>query len=418
MVEFNAGTVEKYKGKWRGVIGYSENGKRKRKTRVFPGIPCEESSNRGKTAALKALSEWRAELVAGAGLNEEPSHDAATPLVEFLSEYVEGCKVHAEPRTVYTYQSDVKRLIAPRAIAGVPIGELTPADVRAWLAELSEDYGASTMSKAFVLVRSALRQAVNDGRLARNPTDGVKAPRRPEPKPNAVAEDQRPRLAAALAEAEQTPEVVGMRLALYTGMREGEICALRWRSIDLGAHTVDVCEAIGKEGGRYYLKGPKTSAGRRTVPVPESLAEALRHRRAEMMEQAMAAGVPFSADMFALGTVDRDETTGDYRFLSPHTLGEKWRAVAELLGLRGTRGKRPTFHDLRHTFATVAIAEGGDVKSVSSTLGHANAAMTLNIYADADPGAKRRTSDMVAQALEGGAPCGEVVKFRRVSGGE
>ena len=96
-------------------------------------------------------------------------------------------------------------------------------DVRTWLADLSEDYGSSTLSEAFVLVRSALRQAANDGRLLRNPTDGVKAPRRPEPKPNAITEAQRPKLAAVLADASNTPEMLGIRLAFYTGMRERDM---------------------------------------------------------------------------------------------------------------------------------------------------------------------------------------------------
>lgn len=417
MGDYNAGTVEKYRGKWRGVIGYTEGGKRKRRTRVFADIPCEEGSNRGKAAALKALAEWRAGLVAEGGERGTASRDASTPLGAFLVEYAEGCKVHAEPRTVYTYMSDIKRLVAPHAIAAVPIGGLTPMDVRAWLADLSEDYEASTVSKAFVLVRSALRQAVNDGRLLRNPTDGVKAPKRPEPRPNAITEAQRPRLAAALADAGTSPEMVGIRLAFYTGMREGEICALRWRNVDLAARTVAVREAVGKEGGRYYLKEPKTSASRRVVPIPDSVAEALRARRVDMMEQAMAAGVPFSPDMFALGSIDRDERTGDYRFLNPHVLWERWRALADLMGLVGTQGRPVTFHDLRHTFATSAIAQGADVKSVSSTLGHSNAAMTLNIYADADPEAKRRASEAVAASYERGA-AGGVVALRRAAGGE
>ena len=86
--------------------------------------------------------------------------------------------------------------------------------------------------------------------------------------------------------------------------------------------------------------------------------------------------------------------------LAPHALWEAWKAIAASLGLVGTQGKVPTFHDLRHTFATAAISEGVDVKSVSSILGHTNAAMTLNIYASADPDAKRRAAETVSEAME------------------
>jgi len=81
--------------------------------------------------------------------------------------------------------------------------------------------------------------------------------------------------------------------------------------------------------------------------------------------------------------------------------------------LVGTQGRVPTFHDLRHTFATAAIAEGVDVKTVSSILGHTNAAMTLNVYASADPAAKRAAAETIGEVM-GRRPekTGEVVRFR------
>ena len=82
------------------------------------------------------------------------------------------------------------------------------------------------------------------------------------------------------------------------------------------------------------------------------------------------------------------------------------------LNLIGTQGKPPKFHDLRHTFATRAIANGVDVKSVSSILGHANAAMTLNIYASADPDATRRAMDAVAKTITAPAPTAEVLELK------
>lgn len=70
------------------------------------------------------------------------------------------------------------------------------------------------------------------------------------------------------------------------------------------------------------------------------------------------------------------------------------------LNLIGTEGVRVNFHGLRHTFATVAVASGVDIKTVSSILGHANAAMTLNVYASADPDAKRAAAGLIGDALK------------------
>ena len=402
---------------WVGVLSFKEEGK-DGKTRYLKKERQLEAT--GKRAAERECQAWFDAMNAeGEQEAARPAADASQSLAEYLEAYTRGREAVVEPSTVYGYRGIIKNHVRPYPIASVSIGELTPADFREWLAEARENLGPTTVNKAFVFVRSALRQAAGDGVIQRNPTEGVKPPSRPGASPNAITEEQRGRLAATLAAATQTPDVVGMRMAFYTGMREGEVCALRWRNVDFSAQTISVREAIGKDGGRLYVKEPKTKGSRRTIPMPEPLAAALRARRAEMMEQAMAAGVAFSPDMFVLGSIDRDGRTGDYRHMHPHVLWERWRAVADLLGLKGTQGRPVTFHDLRHTYATVAIAEGVDVKTVSSTLGHANAAMTLNIYADADPEAKRRAADTVAAALERDADKpGQVVRFRPTGTGE
>lgn len=404
-MKFTSFSVRQRKGRsWQGLAKYKdeETGEWRTVSKSFPEAT-------GKRAAEQAAREWFNELNARA---EEPGEDAGgkaleASVAEFLSAYTDGCAVHAEASTIYDYRYTIRRKVAPYPIASIPVVSLTASDVRAWLSALSEDYGATSVNKAFVFVRSALRQAVSDGNLARNPTDGVKPPKRPSPKPNAITEEQRAELAQALARAAQTPDIVGMRIAFYTGMREGEVCALRWRDVDLAAQTLSVRSTIGKDGGRLYVKEPKTAGSRRTVFMPDALTAAVRARRETMMEEAMAAGVAFSPNMFVLGSIDKDPKTADYRFLHPHVLWERWRVFSDMLGLTGTQGRRPTFHDLRHTFATAAIAGGVDVKTVSSALGHASAAMTLNVYADADPEAKRRAAGAVAKALEGNRVAGK-----------
>lgn len=88
-------------------------------------------------------------------------------------------------------------------------------------------------------------------------------------------------------------------------------------------------------------------------------------------------------------------------YLSPDTLSKGWSAIAKAVGVKGTEGRIPTFHDLRHTWATRYLAEGGDVKTASSVLGHANAAITLNTYASADPDAKRRSARLTEAVANG-----------------
>lgn len=117
--------------------------------------------------------------------------------------------------------------------------------------------------------------------------------------------------------------------------------------------------------------------------MPQSLAEILMQWRSQQGEPAETSYI----------------LTGTDRFMHPGTLCRQWKSVAELLGLKGSEGRRVTFHDLRHTWATVAVASGVDIKTVASNLGHANAAMTLNIYASADPDAKRRAASIMDGAI-------------------
>lgn len=85
--------------------------------------------------------------------------------------------------------------------------------------------------------------------------------------------------------------------------------------------------------------------------------------------------------------------------MSPMVLGKDWRSLARALHLKGTQGERPCFHDLRHTFATLAIASGVDVKTAGVILGHADAQVTLNVYADALADTKRSSMDMIDKVL-------------------
>ena len=155
--------------------------------------------------------------------------------------------------------------------------------------------------------------------------------------------------------------------------------------------------SVARDNGKYYVKQPKTRSSIRDVPIPRVLAAKLKARRDAQETELIVAGITPSdermAQMYVLGGVDGS-------FMKPHGLWRPWKELADSMGLVGTQGRRPTFHDLRHTFATFAITEGIDVKTVSSILGHANAAITLNIYASADANAKQAAAATIDEVME------------------
>lgn len=387
--------------------------------------------DRGRSTRVYDAAVTEAEAVRQE-LNEEAEalatgHKPGQTVAEYVSFYIEGRRHHVERSTAAEYSRLLDKLITP-ALGTVELDSLAPDAVQSWVNGLTESYSPVTVRKALVLLRSAMNQAVERDRLPKDPTRGVKPPKQGAPKPNALDERGRAKVARFVAVDPSAPVSIGISLALFMGMREGEICGLKWRYVDLDNGIVSVRETLGhdtakrkrdlKDGERQtndnrrtYVKEPKTGGSVRDIPVPPILLEALRQRKADMTAERIALGAGADlTDVYVLGSADGS-------FMQPNYLAKKWRAAAEALELVGTQGKRPTFHDLRHTFATAAIAHGVDIKTVSSAMGHANAAMTMNTYADADPDAKRRGIQKLASAIEeeskAHASDGEVLEFEK-----
>ena len=186
--------------------------------------------------------------------------------------------------------------------------------------------------------------------------------------------------------AEPSPLALAVELALTTGMRRGEICGLRW--LDIGEQEVTVNRSISLDSGRPYEKDPKTEGSRRTIPLTKRLYEVLRTIEKDRRNVAGNLGVPFG-DPYVLGTPDPGS-----RPYHPTQLTRDFHAFCKMNGFD------LTFHDLRHTFATMMIAAGTDVRTVASYLGHSNVAMTLNTYAEVDPDAKRAAVGKISEAFD------------------
>lgn len=394
--KFSSVSLRKYgTEKWRAQFPYKdEEGKWKKISRVLE----TEGRDRGRSTRIRDAAFAEAEQLRKQ-LNKEAEEKRTgrkkgETVADYVSGYIEGRALYVERSTAAEYKRILSKLIEP-SIGSIELDELRPDAVQAWVNDLAKDFAPVTVRKALVLLRSAMTQAVERDRLTKNPTRTVKSPKLESPKPNALDERGRAKVARFIALDPSTRLNIGFGLALYMGLREGEICGLRWRDVDLERGSLSIEQTIGHENSRWYVKEPKTGGSRRTLFIPDVLIAPLRERMAQMREEAVAAGLSRDTlpGLFVVGNVDGT-------FMQPHYLSSRWRKAADALELVGTQGKRPTFHDLRHTFATSAIAHGVDVKTVSSMMGHANAAMTMNTYADADPDAKKRGAETVARALQ------------------
>ena len=386
-------------------VGYVKDSNRRQKSKTLKTYV----NRNGKTSPVKtedqartALDQWRTELENAAIRDADNIPQASTPVADYVDGYIDDLEVtqSVEPSTVDGYRKSAKYV--RERFSKTPMSDLTTAMVQKWEGGLiKRGLSASTVGKAHRLLKQVCKHAVQVHDLTWNPCDAVKPPRRKAPDPNSLSAQDGARLAMTLAAMEPTPVVTAATLSLFSGMREGEVAGLRWRECDFDNHVIHVRESIGTASGGTFSKTPKTSGSRRDVPLTDQMQTALEARRAKMTEECEEAGIDTNSDdfeayfgsLYVLGTADG-------RWHNPTSLSREWSALASAMGLVGSQGRRVCYHDLRHSFATRAIAAGADVRSVSAVLGHANVSMTLNVYADASPDGKQRASGLVSRELE------------------
>lgn len=390
--KYSQGFVRKRGTNWQAVISWQEDGTQKSIAKST-GIKCEENSNRGKASAEAFLRAWRDELVR---TEEEAQTTSRTSFIEYVRDFIamkESMKT-VEATTIVGYTSSMKQLLGS-PIANKPISEITSRDIEEWERMLVEQgLSPATISHTHVFMKQVMSKAKKRGDVVENPFDDVDAPKRVAKPINALDKDGIKKLNAALdIYTDDAAFVLAVRLALMTGMRQGEICALRWKDIDLERNEIHVAYALKRVRGTYVLGSPKTQKSSRIIPVGPMLAAEL----AEHLEKSKLAcaqlDTPWLDDNYVVGSPI------DGSFFNAHILSRKWHIFSRMIGLTGTQNEGVRFHDLRHTFATHAIASGQDVKTVSVILGHANAAMTLNIYSDALEDSKRQSMDALDSIL-------------------
>jgi integrase len=293
--------------------------------------------------------------------------------VEAWAEQWLSAQIALKPSTLYRYRSLLRAQILPYW-GRHRLADITHADVAAWVARLvSVGLAPASVRQAHRVLALILNLAVRDGRIPRNPATGVPLPRPRHTEPRFLTRDEVERLAEAAGE---YADVV--RLLAYTGLRFGEMAALRVRRLDFLRKRLTVAESATEVGGTVEYGEPKTHQ-QRTVPLPGVLLEPLAARCRGKRPDDLVLTSPEGA-VLRSGNFRR-------RFFDP---------AARAAGLPGL-----TPHDLRHTAASLAVSDGANVKAVQRMLGHASAAMTLDIYTglfDDDLGALAERMDAAHDA--------------------
>lgn len=273
-----------------------------------------------------------------------------------------------------TYANLAKRMLLPR-LGGVALRDITPDMVRGFLEDMERSgLSANTVRAAYRLLSAAMAAAQDEGLISANPCRKVR-PQRAERREQRVLSRKEQDMVCAAASGEKDLPAL---LSLYTGMRLGEICALKWRDVDWEKCTISVNRTVqrlagGNGGARTALAidAPKSQSSRRILPIPEFLMEKLRRLHGD------------GASGFIFGSGDRPA--------EPRTVQRRFKRMAEKLGIEDAH-----FHTLRHSFATRLMELGVDVKTVSVLLGHGSAQTTLNFYAHSLAESQREALEKLA----------------------
>src|SRR5215217_4048616 len=252
---------------------------------------------------------------------------------------------------------------------------------------LDSGLSGSTVQKVHHVLHKALAQAVKWNLIPRNPADGVKAPT-PTPK------EMRPlsaKEAWQLFEAAQDDRLEALYvLAVHTGMRRGELLGLKWEDVDLDSSTIRVCRTLTRidNGNRLALGEPKTKKSRRSVRLTQRSFEAFKRHRVRQAEEKLKTGSLYQHQ----GLVFANKSGG---LINPSNLRQ--RSFAPLLKRAGL--PQITFHDLRHTCASLLFQKNVHPKFVQELLGHASIAITLDTYSHMLPGMGGEAADAMREVL-------------------
>lgn len=411
VTEYSKGGLTKSRGHWRAVIKYRDGeGEPWRQITKTLETPCSPKGNAGIKSAREELDAWRDGLIKEAkGRDAHPGGSA--PVREYVASYIDMREKLGtiEASSIAHYRKDAKHIY--KWIGDLPLLSLDVRRIDKWVSDMAENgTGASTIKKAVGLLSQACKYAVKVGDLPSNPCAGATRPTVRSKKPNPLDAASYEKLNAALATIGHTAISDAVRLLLLTGMRREEVCGLRWCDVDTDARTLTIRNAIGYDGGRAYTKRPKNDGSERVIPYGDAVAEVLKACEQRQGADCTGLRVPVGGALYVLGPATSQQQA-ETAYLLPDHLTKKFRRLAEQLDLKGTQGTRPVLHDLRHTFATHAIANGVDIETVSALLGHKNTSMTLDIYADALPDNKRAAMERMGALLSKSAEPGLVVEF-------
>ena len=360
--------------RWCGLISLGWEGER-RKRKYFYGATAAEVQEQ----LLKARSDHSKGL---------PVSLERQTVGQFLNRWLtDSVKPSVRPRTFESYELTVRLHLEPE-LGKIRLEKLTPQHVQTVLNRKSRDGKLSARSVAYIraVLRQGLNQALRWGLITRNPATLVDPPRSVRREIAPLNADQ----ARALLEAAKGNRLEAFYVvSLLLGLRRGEVLGLRWQDVDFDQRTLKVRQTIQRIAHKLTAgtaglvpAEPKTEKSRRTLSLPDGVIRALKAQRARQATERLSAGT--------------DWRDSDLIFTSPTGKPLDPKAVHCDFKRLLAKAELPTatrLHDLRHSAASLLLAQGVPLRTIMELLGHSSLAMTANVYAHVAPAVLREVAD-------------------------
>lgn len=343
-------------GRWEGrvVVGYDENGYPKTKNVLA----------KTKTECLEKLKRLKDELGGGVKAGKIAPDMPFGEWMDHWYQYYSKPKIQATTQAAYEVR--IYNHVIPD-IGHIPLNKLTQNDLQQYYTRLkhtgrlirTELYGEGLSDRMIrgihASCRAGLQKAVEDGLIRVNPAIGCKLPPKKAREMQVLTREEMQRFLIQ-AKAEGYYEL--FLLELSTGLRRGELMALQWDDLNFGTGELRINKQIGRIKGKLTVTTPKTKTSIRTIILPPPLLKVLKEYK-ETVNSRWLFPSPVKEDIP----------------MDPANVRGRLHLILEHAGCKQVR-----FHDLRHTFSTMALEAGMDVKTLSALLGHVSSATTLDIY--------------------------------------
>ncbi len=316
---------------------------------------------------------------------------ALITLGQWLNDWLKGRKPHITESTWQAYEVMIRCHINPN-IGGIKLKDLRTRDIQNLLNAKLENGrvdgkgGLSTRVIKYIYstLQSALKQAVKERLITHNVADAIELPKQKKQEMKILTKEN---ISVFMETAKNSIHYPAFLLELSTGLRRGELIGLRWEDIDFHNGILRVKQQIVRCKKGLIISEPKTEKSKRTISLHKGILEKLKEHKKHQNELKLLLGPAYQDNGLVF-------CTEDGKPLDPRNFVRHFESVLKKAGLKHIR-----FHDMRHTFATMALQSGIPAKTIQEFLGHSTISVTMDTYSHVTPEMQSEAANIIGNIL-------------------